>query len=405
MTARNDSKFVILIGHFGRGGSQRQAYLLGRHLRERHGLDLEVWALIDGGHDESYANEFVAAGMPVHRVRFDFPQSRIRLIRWTKWAWQLRRFARQLRKKRVAVLLPFTTFPNIVAGLAYRLAGVRVCIWGERSAGSERVPRFEQLAVRQYRRFVANSTAGVEFLAREMGVPRERISFVPNGVEFPEIDPRANWRQRLGLTPAQLLVVMVANVTLFKDHPTLLRAWKIVQDQWAGPDRPVLALAGLHAPDIYAQCEKIMRELQLESHVRFLGPVTDVGGLLAACDMTAFSSPKEGMPNGVLECMAAGKAVIASDLPGIRDALSPNAEDDVLVPPGDAGRFAQALLSLLRDQPRREAIGEMNLARIRSEFSVERMAERYLQIVQETWQPFPPGARRQGELLQRHDPI
>src|SRR5262249_52521685 len=92
------------------------------------------------------------------------------------------------------------------------------------------------------------------------------------------------------------------------------------------------------------------------------------------------SSPNEGMPNGVLECMAAGKAIVASDLPGIRDALGPYT-GGVLFPPGDHVRCAQLLLELLRDKEKREALGAAHQARIRAEFSVKRMAERHLEII------------------------
>src|SRR5262249_1880348 len=144
--------------------------------------------------------------------------------------------------------------------------------------------------------------------------------------------------------PEQLLVVKVANVSGFKDHATLLRAWKIVQDAWTGDKRPMLALAGLDSPDRgYENCVRIVPEGGLESTVRFLGSITDVPALLDVCDLTAFSSPGEGMPNGVLECMAAGKAIVASDFPGSRDALGPSAAG-VLVRPGDHEGFARILL-------------------------------------------------------------
>lgn len=286
-----------------------------------------------------------------------------------------------MRESRVHILLPFTTWPNVVAGLAYRLAGVRLCIWGERSVGLERVAGLEWLAIRQYSRFAANSTAGVEFLARDMRVSRQRISFIPNGVEEPNIDSGTDWRGRLGVEPGQLLVVKVANITRYKDHAALLRAWKFVQDAWIGDIKPILALAGGFG-NAYEECQQIAHEAGLNSTVRFLGGISDIPVLLHACDLTVFSSPNEGMPNGVLECMAAGKAVVASDLPGIRDALGPNAAG-VLVPPGDSNRFAEILLMLLRDKEKRDALGEANRARIRAEFSVQRMAERYLKLIRE----------------------
>jgi len=69
---------------------------------------------------------------------------------------------------------------------------------------------------------------------REMRVPREHISLVPNGVEEAGVNSGgATWRNTLGLAAGQLLVVKVANVTAYKDHATLLRAWKLVQDTFA----------------------------------------------------------------------------------------------------------------------------------------------------------------------------
>jgi glycosyltransferase involved in cell wall biosynthesis len=379
-------KIVILISIFARGGCERQAYLLAREMRRR-GLNAEVWALKYGG---EYEKEFAAAGIPTRVLAFRSPESECthcgaktsRWMRAIQWLQRVARVARQLRQARVDILLPFTTWPNVVAGLSYRLAGVKLCIWGERHAGGERIPTPERIAAKQFRRFVANSTAGVEFLASEMHVPREHISFVPNGVEEAKlVSTGVDWRARLRLKPGQLLVVKVANVTGYKDHATLLRAWKIVQDAWGDENRPMLALAGLCNPGyVYDNCLRIVADGGLDSTVRFLGSIPDVPELLEASDLTTFSSPNEGMPNGVLECMAAGKAVVASDLPGIRDAFGPNS-DGVLVPPGDHVRFAEILLELLRNKDKREYIGAANLARIRTEFSVERMAERHLEII------------------------
>lgn len=378
-------KVAILIGHFGRGGCERQAFLLSRELVRRHGLRAEVWGLGGYDHDAQYAMEFEAAGVRTKVLDFHRPpESPLRPDWGPRWATMLRRIGHSLRGDGIDVLLPFTTWPNIVAGLTYRFAGIPLCIWGERHAGGERVPLLERIAARQYRRFVANSTAGVNFLAGEMRVPRERVSFVPNGVEEPKVIPKNNWRDRLRLTPGEALVVKIANVTGFKDHVTLLRAWKIVQDHWSGAERPLLALAGAcYFDDLYNNCLRLVRESGMETTVRFLESIPDVPSLIQAADIAVFSSRNEGMPNGVLECMAAGKAVVATDLPGIRDALGQNASE-ALVPPGNADGFARLLLDFLRNDERRRACGAANLARIRSEFSIERMAERHLSVIGES---------------------
>ena len=376
-------KIVVLIGHFGRGGCERQAFLFAREARTRYGLDVQVWALSGDDHNAAYAREFEDAGIPIHVLAgFHRPLHSIFNPALTaKWMYLAHNIARQLRRGRIDVLLPFTTWPNVVAGLSYRRASIPLCIWGERHCGGERVPVIEDLAASRYRRFVANSTAGVEFLHREMRIPRERLSFVANGVEDLPIEQKVDWRRRFRLKPDELLVVKVANVTGFKDHLTLLRAWKIVQENWHGDGRPFLALAGAcRFDDVYYDCLRVLREAGIERSVRFLESIPDVPDLLQACDLTVFSSRNEGMPNGALECMAAGKAIVASDLPGIRDALGPLAEG-VVVPPGDAAALAGALLDLLRDPAKRVRLGEGNRQRIRTELSVHCMAERHLRII------------------------
>lgn len=370
VSEKQPMRIVILISVFERGGAERQAFLLARELRQRHGLDVEVWALLYPG---AYEDEFKAAGIPTNVIGFRWPRSKTKLLR------QLPRVISHLRRGRIDVLMPFTTWPNVIAGLSYKLAGIKHCIWGERHAGGERVPGFERLAASQYDHFVANSTAGVEFLLGEMRIARHSIFHVPNGVELPTYTCETDWRERLALYPKQLLVTKVANLTAFKDHETLLRAWRMVQDAWEGDSRPTLALAGYHG-DRSETLRCFAQQAEILETVHFLGSVKELPSLLHASDLTVFSSKREGMPNGVLECMAAGKAVIATDLPGVRDALGDAALKSV-VPPGDPNQLASRLLDFLRNPSERELQGAANRERILQEFSVERMARLHLQVI------------------------
>lgn len=381
-------KVVFLIGGFGRGGCERQAFLLARELKQRRGVDVEVWALVPHEQDDEFAGEFEAAGVPIRTLDFRRPACPIwpvRTLHWTKRVWQV---ACAIKEAKVNILLPFTTWPNVVAGLAYRPAGVAACIWGERHCGSERIPGVERIAVRLHRQFVANSTAGVDFLATEMRVQRERIAFVPNAVEEPAGPFETDWRARLGVARDQLLAIKIANLTIRKDHATLLRAWKLVQDAWDNhSSRPVLALAGRHC-DTYTDCQRIVREAGISSTVRFLGGISDVPSLVHGTDLAVFSSHSEGMPNGVLECMAAGKPVVATDLPGIRDALGARA-GEVLVPPGDAEALARKMLDMLKNREKRDALGRANWLRIRGEFSIEQIAQKHLAIIKDSLEQMP----------------
>ena len=109
--------------------------------------------------------------------------------------------------------------------------------------------------------------------------------------------------------------------------------------------------------------------------VRFLGQVRDVSGLLQSVDLGLFASPIEGSPNAVLECMAAGLAVVGTDIPGIREAVGPDGAP-YLAPPEDADRFAELVLLLARDAERRAQAGRANRRRIENCFSPRQMGAR-----------------------------
>src|SRR5690348_9856295 len=114
--ALTETRIVLLIGHFGRGGCQRQAFLLARELRDKRGMNAEVWSLMRDGFDPGYAREFVDTGIPIHVLGFQRPvHSPSRLQRGIDWARELRSIITSLRRRKVDVLLPYTTWPNVVA--------------------------------------------------------------------------------------------------------------------------------------------------------------------------------------------------------------------------------------------------------------------------------------------------
>jgi glycosyltransferase involved in cell wall biosynthesis len=231
--------------------------------------------------------------------------------------------------------------------------------------------------------FVTNSTAGASYLSTALGIAAQRIRHIPNGVDLPAAQAdRRTWRGRLRLQENQFAACMVANLTDYKDHPTLIRAWRLVVDRWSMTEgRPVLLLAGRW--DGYANVLRTLaNQLGLYDEVRLLGPIDDVAGLLGSVDLGVFSSEREGCPNGVLECMAAGLPVVATDIPGTRDALGPGGHE-FLVPMGNGCAMAEAILRLADDAALRQAAGEANRGRILAGFTPELMGSAYQELIQQ----------------------
>jgi glycosyltransferase involved in cell wall biosynthesis len=353
------------------GGAERQGLHLARWLQMNHGADIEVWGLNHPGSATLWCDR--------HNIPW-------RLVPW-KWSRGgmsgligMLRLLLELRRAKPAVLLPYTMPPNIVCGLFWRMAGAKTCIWNQRDEGRHRCfPWLEQFAVRNTPWLVSNSSHGVDFLVEELGARRERVEVIHNGVDLaPAANDKSAWREQFKVPHASLVACMIANLHQFKDHATLLRAWRLVLEESDGP-LPVLFLAG-HDYGSGHELKALADQLGIANQLRFPGHVDDISGLLYASDIGVFSSRKEGVPNGVLECMAAGLPVVATDIPGIREALGVD-NHRFLAAPGDPLSMSRALLQLLHDHALRQAVGLKNLKRVRSEFSKEQMCERYSQVI------------------------
>ena len=110
--------------------------------------------------------------------------------------------------------------------------------------------------------------------------------------------------------------------------------------------------------------------------VEVLGERDDIADLLEAADVVCLSSDSEGMPMVILEAMAAGKPVVATDVVGIRETVE-DEETGLLVPVGDERKFAAALVRLAADRDFAARLGRAGRRRHRELFDFERMIDEY----------------------------
>ena len=162
--------------------------------------------------------------------------------------------------------------------------------------------------------------------------------------------------------PGTFRVVCVANLRAQKDHLTLLRAMKKV------PEAHLLLVGADVEPDYAAR----VRE-EAGDRVTFLGSRQDVPDLLRGCHVGVLSSASEGFPLSLLEYGRAGLPAIATRVGQCPEVLE---GAGILVPPGDPGALAEALLSLLHDPDRRLELGERLKQRVRERYSASAVMER-----------------------------
>ncbi|TCK20883.1 glycosyltransferase [Pseudonocardia endophytica] len=207
-----------------------------------------------------------------------------------------------------------------------------------------------------------------EAIARRLtaaGLRGPRLTVIRNAVPAPEHRERDAARRALDLPVGTDVVLCAARMVEQKRHDVLLRAW----DQM--PADAVLLLAG-DGP-LRAGLEESADHLG--DRVRFLGTRDDVPELLSAADACVLTSDWEGLPMVVLESMAAGRPMVATDVDGVREALGDGA--GVLVPAGDPGAVARGLRDVLDDAGKRDRVVRAAHDRIAADHDPAVVLDRY----------------------------
>jgi glycosyltransferase involved in cell wall biosynthesis len=196
-----------------------------------------------------------------------------------------------------------------------------------------------------------------------------RVYAVPNGVDTGFFTPGDEPRR-----PGSVL--MAGTLSPSKDHATLLDAVALLAGK-----RPVeLLLAGDGI--LRADLERRATDLRVQTHVRFLGTASraDLLRLYRQTAVFAFSTKGEGSPLAMLEAMACGLPVAASDVPGVREILE-GGRRGLPVSPGDAAAMASAIERLLDDPESARRLGVAARQYVEVEHSASRMAARYGEIL------------------------
>jgi glycosyltransferase involved in cell wall biosynthesis len=217
-------------------------------------------------------------------------------------------------------------------------------------------------------------------LSIETGIAIERIDYLPNGCEMPACkygsvaEARSTIKDRLGLSTNRFVFGTVARLHEIKRLDWMITAFASAMSK--GLDSTLIIVGeGAERPRL----EALVNELNIRDHVCFVGEQSDIADWLACMDVYVNSSRSEGMSISILEAMAMGTPILATDVgdSGILVGGSPPA--GVLVPAGNLDSLCNGMLSLRGDAQQRKTFGANAQIRFRSEYSVSRMCHRYLQ--------------------------
>lgn len=374
---------MLVVSSLGHGGAERQVVQLANHL-DRERFEVTVCSLS--------AKNPLADGL-------DDPRSLVVVEKTWRFDYGVvSRLANELRRRRIDVVHAFLFDADIASRMAGRKAKTPVVISSERNADYDR-PRlhtlFFKLTDRHFDAMIANSHAGKRFNIRTLGIDEKRILVVPNGVDVTRFKPQAerSLRAELKIPSDAPVVGMVASFKPQKNHPMFARVAERLLEKM--PDvRFILAGATLDAEGAsassamrsnarmhkassayFAEVRRLLEPLEARRRLIMLGNRSDMPRVYNACDLTVLTSHHEGTSNVLLESMACGVPVVATDVADNRRII-PDDRIGCVVPPDDVDAMARHVGELLTDDARRRAMSVACRAWVEQEFANEALARR-----------------------------
>jgi glycosyltransferase involved in cell wall biosynthesis len=357
-------RILHLIPTLDRSGTEKQLRLLAAGLM-RAGCDTHVCAF--------------AQGRPTAEI---LPFAGIRpTILEKRWAfdpftfWQLKRLVDHLRPD---VVHAWGCTANLYGLAAAIGGGVKRFVAGYRCmepiCNSLQI-RIDREIGRRSARLVTNSRGIKDFYVRN-GLPDDKFQIIPNAVELPH--PPSCTRQQildeLGLPRDSRLIGVVGRLMphkRIKDAIWAADLLKVVRKDvhllifGDGPHRDRLRM--------------FRDQVRIGDHVHFLGSRGDVQRFYPHFDLLWSTSAYEGQSNAILEAMAAGIPVVASDIPGTRELVTHN-QSGLLVQVGDRAGFGREAHRLLEDGDLARRLGQAGQDQVRREFIVEKMVGQYMEL-------------------------
>lgn len=378
MSTASGPSVLYLIDSLAAGGAERSFLEIAPHLCDR-GLQLTAAVLIDRA---GLAPELEAAGIPVRLVGGDRRLTRIA------------RLSAVLRSEHPDLLHTTLFEADIVGRFAAAITGTAVVStlastpYGLEHAAEPGIRRtrlraaqaLDAVSARLARRFHAVSEPVAKAYISRLRLDPSKVEVIPRGRDLSRLgeatdERRLRTRTSLGIAETVPVLLFAGRHEPAKGLDVLVEGFLHVLS-----DRPdsLLLVAGREGK-VTETARRLVSDKEVGHAVRFLGERSDVPDLLCASDLFMLPSYREGLPGAVLEAMALGVPVVASDIPAVREAI-PGEDYGYLVPPGDSGMLGSVASSALRERSGSRAKARRARERFDSRFNIQVVADEMTQF-------------------------
>ena len=360
---RRRPRVLHLLNSFELGGTERQAVELLKRLDQTR-YDVRLAAIQRKGplYDE------VAAHYP--RLHL-FPLNS--LYNFQAWR-QMRRLRAWLLEEEIDILHAHDFYAGWLGSLATQFTSVKLIACQRHLRLSDRWVHAAGRRVinRLAHRVIVNAEL-IRAYVLETGTARaDQLVVIRNGLTF-QAEPamraavRSALLAELRLPADALLIGNVANLRPVKGHRYLLQAAATVVRQF-----PKAHFVLIGTGELQATLQAQAAELGVSANVHLLGQRPNAAQLAQAFDLAVLASLHEGLPNTVMEAMAAGVPVVATAVGGVLEMIT-DGETGYLAPAADAARLAEKLLQALADETGRTQLAARGRAFVLDQFSMQRM--------------------------------
>jgi glycosyltransferase involved in cell wall biosynthesis len=287
------------------------------------------------------------------------------------------------KRWRPLIVQTFLPFGDTIGRVVAHIAGVPILISSIRARNIDKSRwqfLLDRTTIRWVDRVIFNSQEVVPFAVAQEGVHSEQVVYIPNGVNvegFQRSLPASDVRVKLGIPTTSKVIGTIGRLVPQKGHRFLLPAFAQVLQQV--PEAYLLIVGdGPLASQLLAEAKR----LDMADRIRFLGRRLDIPDLLACMAVYVHASIFEGMPNAVMEAMAAGKPVVATAVDGTKELIT-DGKTGWLVEPSDPQAMAERLTYALNNVAEAQRIGASAAQHMAQNFSLEHMVAAYDRLYRE----------------------
>ncbi len=279
-----------------------------------------------------------------------------------------------IKKEKVKIVVTYHDGADFWGGIFAKLAGVPVSISSRRDMGYNLKKRhiffYKIINNLLFDKLITVSDAVKNVLVKQQNVIPKKVCTIYNGVKVSRFSKKqdiAEIKKKIGIKSTAPVVGIIAGVRPIKGHRYFLEAASIVLKE--RPESQFLVVGHILEND---NSKELSNKLGIANNVIFTGERADIPEMLSIMDISVLSSLSEGFSNTILESMAAGKPVIATNVGGNPEVVVNN-ETGILVPAANSQMLAKAMLSLLKNKKLAQKMGEAGRKRVETIFNFQVM--------------------------------